>query len=419
MKEKEILAAIEIVSHEIRFVLAEFHNGKLNILHVDRVKHQGIRGVQIVNESKIVTAIKTLTAKASMVIGVKIHSVLLVVPSDNFTITTRRIRLVEATQRMPVTAAMIKNAYQHVLKTPVDDALVVVNGVISRFNVDGVLVKKLSQNQAVSNVTMDVDLLCAQKETVYSYAHCVEMAGLNIIDISLDNYTLSKEAALFEQARSNFILSLNIQRVSTTLSLLNRGKITSGDIVPYGLNMMINKVSNEYQLPSEVVAKLMKYHIQIDNDEAGNEAVYLWSVDEQTRSISERQMIESVKPMFYEYLDSIKEICKDILSLDDISIVVSGEGAQITDIDKMMNEYLQVPTTIYIPETLGARDSSLVACLGMFYTYKDMIYLKSAFQSSVDITEYDAVMNSHKAKTEDLTDSFTNRFKGLFERIAK
>lgn len=43
MENKEVLATLQIANSEVRFVLAEFHNGKLNILHVEKQKHQGVK----------------------------------------------------------------------------------------------------------------------------------------------------------------------------------------------------------------------------------------------------------------------------------------------------------------------------------------------------------------------------------------
>ena len=60
MENKEVLATLQIANTEVRFVLAEFHNGKLNILHVARQKHQGMKLGKITSESSISKAIKQI-----------------------------------------------------------------------------------------------------------------------------------------------------------------------------------------------------------------------------------------------------------------------------------------------------------------------------------------------------------------------
>lgn len=46
---------------------------------------------------------------------------------------------------------------------------------------------------------MDVDLLCANRKIAFEYVSCVEQAGLEVLDISLDSFAIAKEAALFER----------------------------------------------------------------------------------------------------------------------------------------------------------------------------------------------------------------------------
>ncbi|NLL75486.1 MAG: cell division protein FtsA, partial [Erysipelothrix sp.] len=78
--EKQIIAALEIADREVRLLVGQFYNGRLNILKVERVSHLGVVGYTIMSESIIVDAIKKAVENASRNLGVVIESVILMVP---------------------------------------------------------------------------------------------------------------------------------------------------------------------------------------------------------------------------------------------------------------------------------------------------------------------------------------------------
>ena len=55
---KEIYAALQVASHEIRILVGEHHNHRLHILKVERVAHTGFKNNEIVNPESIIEAIK-------------------------------------------------------------------------------------------------------------------------------------------------------------------------------------------------------------------------------------------------------------------------------------------------------------------------------------------------------------------------
>ena len=58
------------------------------------------------------------------------------------------------------------------------------------------------------------------------------------MDIFLDVYAVAKEAALFEQAVDQNVIVLKLERQSTTLGLLSRGRLTTCLVAPAGVGTM-------------------------------------------------------------------------------------------------------------------------------------------------------------------------------------
>ena len=70
---------------------------------------------------------------------------------------------------------------------------------------------------------------------------------------------------------------------------------------------------------------------------------------------------------------------------------------------------------VYYPETLGVRDSSLTACLGLFYAYKDQMDLQQDSQMSIDPDQFEKAVSVGTMKKEknSIDDSITKRLREL------
>ena len=65
MARKEIYAALEIADHEVRLVVGEMLDSRLNILRVERAAGGGVEKREINDEKAVVAAIRKAAADAS------------------------------------------------------------------------------------------------------------------------------------------------------------------------------------------------------------------------------------------------------------------------------------------------------------------------------------------------------------------
>ena len=81
MSEKQILAALEITDHEVRLLVAEFFNSRLNVIRTEKCENKGMDGLAIKNPKEVVMAIRKVIDQASAQVGTRIERVLLCVPA--------------------------------------------------------------------------------------------------------------------------------------------------------------------------------------------------------------------------------------------------------------------------------------------------------------------------------------------------
>lgn len=419
MDNKEILASLEIADHEIRLIVGEFHNNKLNVLKVEQVEINGITDFEIRDEYQVVEAIKKAINNASKLLGVTIEKVLLLIPSVDFQKRARRVMVFSNKDRVRPDLDEVKEALKKVVSTAVEGDTELVNCVITRFIADGVMSKRFPANESMYELSIETDLLCANKSTVYEYVKCVESAGLGIIDIGLDMYAIAKESALLDQASQDYTLLIKMERASTVLSLITHGRIMSCEVLPKGYHDLIFAAMDAFELPYDIMTRLIRYNCRFNTENLQESPIYMWSINDVPKTVSEKEIVNEIKPVLMEYIEEIRLASLPVLETGKATVILCGEGAELMGIDELVGKAFSVTSRSYVPDTLGARNSALASCLGMLYTYKDFSVYRRSFINSVDIFKFEQVIQSKRKKETSIEDSVTNRFKSMFDKKAK
>ncbi len=150
----------------------------------------------------------------------------------------------------------------------------------------------------------------------------------------------------------------------------------------------------------------------MDQKEFNNKPIYSWTVNNITSVITDRELSDAVTARANTLADDFYITCQQILQQENVTCWITGAGAEISGIDKLLAEKFDKPVKCYFPETLGARDSKWTVCLGTIYSYIDMIEINGTSTSSVDEDEF---ANNLRKNLNDETrqDGFTARLKKL------
>ena len=195
--------------NELQILVGEYYNSRFNIIRADRVRLEGVLNFRIVDEDKVVEIIKSAVDNASTKIGATIQKVILVLPSLGFKRFPLRVKIEPHNHQ--VSKREVAKAVSSSLNTQIDDDLVIVNSSIVKYYVNGVAARRLPEKDNCDELIVDIDLLCADKDLCYSYVAAVSKAGLKVQDITLNNYSICREAVLFEQSLvSNVVLYSSI-----------------------------------------------------------------------------------------------------------------------------------------------------------------------------------------------------------------
>lgn len=410
---KQIYAGLQIEEKEIKVIVAEYFNTRFNLIRVEKIKTKAISDFKITNFDELVTDIKTLIDNASNKIGARIEKVILVLPTYNF-------------KRFPLTSSVnttdgyvhkedVARAITNSLRAKVDNDVMVINPIVIKYNINGISYRRLPEKEVCESMLVDIDLLCADKQMTVDYVTAVEKAGVNVLDVCLNNYAIAIESSLLDESVKKNLILLDIHEDLTYLTLLSKGKLITSELIYEGLNMMANKVYNTYRFNEDVIMRLLKYDVEYESSD--DSVIYAWTSNDKSESLSKAQLSEMIAEPLDNYVNKLMSMCKPIIESGECEIIVTGEGEKMSALIKRIKECSGVNVRGYYPDTIGVRDPNLTAIYGSLVAYRIKALLNNLNVSCIDLLEYDKGIDARQLDNEGAT--ITTKIKNFFKYMNK
>lgn len=396
--EKQILAVCEIADHKVRLIVAEFFHTSLNILKVEQVATSGFDGRFIVDENAVVESIQRAILNASKNIQASIERVILVIPSLGMQKYTQKLDVTIADAERGITIEDVQRAYKMLITSDikVDKEVIFVN--IARYIVNGVPFRKAPTHERVDKMQVEADIYVADKALTYQLAACVEKAGCEIMDVVLDSWALAKETAVLETSSKEVTIIIRLDRTSTQLNLYYQGKLISVEWLEIGFEQWANALSNYFQLPYDVSSRLLYYNVELNLETYPTHPVYLWAVNDQSKTCSQKEIMEIVSPLIEQWRNQLIRMCEPIIEKRPTKIMITGEGSLLEGLDKYIEAGFEKETRIYVPETIGARDPALTVALGAFYAFSDLEAWRKKPGQAINPFEFQEMIGTKRSK---------------------
>ncbi|MDD6560852.1 MAG: cell division protein FtsA [Lactimicrobium massiliense] len=416
MNDKQIFAAVEVSDHEARLIVGEFFNTRFNIIKVERVACSGFDGVKITDPAAVTSAVKQAVDNAHKMIGASIKSAILAMPSYGMKRYSFKSTVDITGIDQTVTVQDVRNAMAKAQNMDIGKDYALIQTVNVRYTVNGISTRRIPIGEKCSSLSVDIDLLCANRTLSYEMCSCVEKAGIKIMDIFLDVYAAGKEAALFEQSVNQQMIVLKVERQSTSLGLLRKGRLTTAMVMPIGIGTIAGSLTDQYGISPENAVELFKYSAVLNNPNPSDNPVHIWSAGGKTHTITEKELIDCVMPGVNAWASYIQKTCAPILQAGQTAVIITGEGGETQGLAEVLGTKLQVNVRSYVPDTLGGRNAGLTTSLGLFYAYQDRLPITGYTDDSIDMDAFIKAVSYRDKKNEGNAkeDTLTSKLKGLF-----
>lgn len=416
MSDKQIFASVEVADHEVRLVVGEFFNARFNIIKVERIPCFGITYDQVLDPDEISNALRKAAGSAKRTIGAEIKKVILAIPSYKTKKYSLRSTVDVSGIDGVITIQDVRNAIKKAESVNISKDYALIQTVCVKYIVNGIATRRIPIGEKCSQLSIDVDLLCADRKLAYDLVGCVENAGLQVLDIFPEVYAVGKEAALFERAVEKQIVVLKIERQSTVLGLFRKGRLTTAGVLPAGLGNLVSYCVDQYGVATSDAVELLKYSIRFNQKVYTDNPVHIWSKDGETKTISEKQFVESIQKNVAQWVKDLIKTCEPILQAGPTTVIITGEGGETEGLSDLLSESLGCSVKCYIPETLGGRNAGLTAPLGLLYAYQDKLPITGYIDDSLDMDAFKKSVSYREKKKEidSKEDTLTSKLKGLF-----
>lgn len=407
--EKQIIATLEIASHEVRLLVGQFFNGRLNILKVERVPHMGMNGLTIMSESIIIEAIKKAVENASRNLGVVISQVILNVPGVHMKHVNQQI---EIAINGRISELDLKRTYESLMRQEAPQGYIVGNVCFSRFINNGISSRKVPIGDKSQLLICDVDIYYVKQSIVFPFVGCVEKSGLGIIDIVMDDLALAKETSAMEASVDRPVMAITISEDVVRYSLYIKGKFVSNDVIEQGMHQFSSLLRNTLRIPSDVTHRLLYYNLNLSDQGLSDDPLFMWSSKSQTHTISEAEIAAIVAGPMRSFLDVVIDRFSPVYQLGKPKILIMGELVTIDGLKEYLETISDTEVELYVSPTIGVRHSSLSSVLGAFYFYKDNSIYRDHSLASVDESVY--MQSVLEAKKHEDEESLTQKLKNMF-----
>ncbi len=412
-ENKPILAALQIEDHQLRFVVGQFFNDVLYIISRQTVAVNGFDGSGIYDEKILVEAIKKVKASVETELKTSLEAILLCVPACRFKKEKRafEILLPENKVRYEDVKEIIQGAYN----TKVGNDLEIINAICSSYRINGINYPKIPLNEKSEMLSAEVDLLCGDKAAVYDLVRIVEKAGLKVLNIYQDGYAAAYEAALFEQSFNNYVVNIHLEGNHTVYTLIYNGRIISGFSETIGYDQLINPLIKRYGLSYKDGSRLLFRYGIIGEKTAEERIINRWNENNQIKTITYKDIQESIYDECCKMTDGFYTYCSKIISGGTVMTFITGQGANLQNLQECLTSKFNSPVKCYCPDTLGCREPKWTSLLGMLSIYKDNIPLNNKNGECVDLVAYKD--NLFPQQEEQQENNFTGKLKNFTDRI--
>ena len=395
---KHVYTSVDIGSDSIKVVVCELFQNKLNLLASSSFKSQGIKKGLITNIELASQSLKEALSSVEKMIGIKIKRVIASVPSyfAEYSIVKSEIDIPE--EEGVVTSEHISDLIQKASIQREDREIVTVMPVDFKIN-DQAVLKDPVVNHA-KKLSMRGIMATAHKKSVYSVIGLLDLIGVEVVDISLNN--IGDLCAFKNKDIDKKIgVIVNIGSETTTVSLYNKGIIVKSSVISMGGKYIDNDISYMYKTDAKT-AEDLKHKFALAhkrNANVGDTYEISTSVDDKLK-INQFEISEIASSRLEEILNLVKKELNILTSKKIDYIIITGGTSNMPDIEYVAADVLGKNVSIGTIKLLGIRNNKYSSCVGNIVYFISRLKMRGKNYSMINNEEASELATVRKSSVE-------------------
>ena len=401
---KNIYAILDIGSATLKFLVAEISNLNANVLFVKTIPSHGVKK-GIIEDDRILTRdIQKVIKEAEEFLKTKITSVALTIP-------TIKAKLYQSDSSISLKDDGSKITNEDILrvlrlsakfKRSKDEDVVSIIPV--RYHSDKGATVEAPIGEVSRNLIVDALVITTSKELLYPYISAVEKCGIEVLDITINAFACAKEAFDAAYLQEGAVL-IDIGYKTSTISFYKDGYLQYLTVCQVGGYDFTRNVAQNMQISMNQAETYKIKYGSLDVTKGQNDIIHTTVIDGKKHDYTQQDLADILKESAYNVIGKIKEKIAVIDSAGKYETLIVGGGGELEMIDTIASEVLECPVRVYRPQTIGARDMSLVGTIGMIYYLMERNKIVGNYTPSLVLP--------------DISNTMSVRFKGLTKTSPK
>lgn len=395
---KHVYTSVDIGSDSIKIVVCELFQNKLNLLAASSFKSHGIKKGLITNIELASKSLREAIASVEKMVGIKIKRVIASVPSYFAEYSVVKSEIDIDNESETVTSEHVSDLVHRAMIKKEDREVVTVVPVDFRIN-DQFVVKD-PVGRSAKKISMRGIMATAHKKSVYSVIGLLDLIGVEVVDISLNN--IGDLCAFKNKDIDKKIgVIINIGCETTTVSLYNKGIIVKSSVISMGGKNIDNDISYMYKTDAKTANKL-KHKFALAhkrNANVGDTYEISTSVDDKLK-INQFEISEIVSSRLEEILNLVKKELNILTSKRIDYIIITGGTSNMPDIEYVATDVLGKNVSIGSIKLLGIRNNKYSSCVGNIVYFISRLKMRGKNYSMINNEEASELATVRKSSIE-------------------
>ncbi|MGZ4159942.1 MAG: cell division protein FtsA, partial [Neobacillus sp.] len=367
MNSNEIYVSLDIGTSSVKVIIGEMVNDSLNIIGVGNVKSEGLRKGSIVDIDETVHSIKRAIEQAERMIGMEIRQVIVGITGNHVMLQPCHGVVAVSSQNREITnedVARVIDAAQ-VVSIPPEREII---GVIAKqFIVDGL--DEINDPRGMIGVRLEMEgiIITGSKTILHNTLRCVEKAGLDILDITLQPLAAGA-FALSKDEKNLGVALIDLGGGSTTLAVFEQGYLKATSVIPVGGEHITKDLSIGLRTSTEDAERIKIRYGHAFYDDASEEEVFSVPIigSDQHQQFNQLEISDIIEARMEEIFELIVNEMKR-LGLSDLpgGYVLTGGIANMQGVLELAQVILQNRVRIAVPDYIGVREPQYTTAVGL------------------------------------------------------
>jgi cell division protein FtsA len=374
MNSNEIYVSLDIGTSSVKVIIGEMVNDALNIIGVGNVPSEGLRKGSIVDIDETVHSIKRAIEQAERMIGMDIRQVIVGITGNHIMLQSSHGVVAVSSENREITDDDIARVIEAAQVVSIPPEREIIDIIPKQFIVDGL--DEIHDPRGMIGVRLEMEgtIITGSKTILHNILRCVEKAGLEILDITLQPLAAGAYA-LSKDEKNLGVTLIDIGGGSTTIALFDQGELVSTTVLPVGGDHITKDISIGLRTSSEEAEKIKIKYGHALYDHASEDVMFNVAIigSDQQQQFNQLEISDIIEARMEEIFDLIIAELNRI-GVQDVpgGFVLTGGVANTPGILEIAQIVLQNRVRIASPDYLGVREPQYTTAVGLIkFAYKN------------------------------------------------